>query len=116
YEHETGRRSFDTQEVLEHLFDGGAGSRAQSTGGFTEVFGSVIHLVMLAAYHSAPATYESFCQVVDVADFRDHSEAIMGQVGRLKRQGKNQAQAALLNVDDPELAKIAVERYAGMMK
>lgn len=112
FELETGQRSYDDTEIFEHAF----GQRSQSSGGYTAVFGSVVHMVMLASYQATAATYESFCQVVDVGDFRTHSTADMGAVGRLKRQGKNGGKAPLLNIDDPVLNSIAAERYAGMLK
>lgn len=104
---ETGERLHDETEILERAF---------SSGGFTAVFGAVVHLQMLAGYAATPATYQEFCEVMDVSDFREHQDADMGAVGRLKKQGKNGGKAALLNVEDPALVSIAAERYAGILK
>jgi hypothetical protein len=106
---ETGQRApYAQDEILERAF---------STANFSAIFGSVIHLMMWSGYASTPASYQQFCQVVDVPDFKDNSEAMNGEVGRLKRQSKSApGQAALLNMTDPVLAKIAADRYAGMLK
>jgi hypothetical protein len=104
---ETGERLHDEQEILERAF---------SSGGFSAVFGAVVHLQMLASYAATPATYQQFCEVVEVSDLREHKDADMGAVGRLKKQGKNGGKAALLNVDDPTLVAIMAERYAGILK
>lgn len=104
---ETGVRLHDEQEILERAF---------SSGGFGAVFGSVVHLQMLAGYAATPATYREFCEVLEVGDLREHKDADMGAVGRLKKQGKNGGQAELLNVDDPVLVSARAERYAGLLK
>lgn len=104
---ETNQRFYNEHEIIERAF---------SSGGFTAVYGSVVHMTLMASYASTAATYQEFCQLLEVGDFRDHTEADMGAVGRLKRQGKNGGKAALLNVDDPVLSKIAAQRYAGMLK
>jgi hypothetical protein len=104
---ETGERLHDEQEILERAF---------SSGGFSAVFGAVVHLQMLASYAATPATYQQFCEVLEVSDLREHKDADMGAVGRLKKQGKNGGKAALLNVDDPTLVAITAERYAGILK
>lgn len=104
---ETGERLHNEQEILERAF---------SSGGFGAVFGAVVHLQMLASYAATPATYREFCEVLEVGDFREHKDADMGAVGRLKKQGKNGGKAELLNVDDPALVSIVAERYAGILK
>ncbi len=105
---ETGQRApYNQDEMLQRAF---------ATANFTSIFGAVVHLSMFAGYASTPATYERFCQVIDVPDFRDNSEAMMGEVGRLKRQSKTApGRATPLNLTDPVLAKIAADRYAGML-
>lgn len=104
---ETGERIHDETEILERAF---------SSGGFTAVFGAVVHMQLLASYAATPATYQEFCEVVEVSDLRSHQQADMGAVGRLKKQGKNGGKAALLNVDDPVLVALMAERYAGILK
>lgn len=104
---ETGERLHDETQILERAF---------SSGGFGAVFGAVVHLQMLASYAATPATYQDFCEVLEVSDMREHKDADMGAVGRLKKQGKNGAKAELLNVDDPTLVSIMAERYAGILK
>ncbi len=106
---ETGQRApYNQDELLQRAF---------ATANFTSIFGAVVHLSMFAGYASTPATYERFCQVIDVPDFRDNSEAMMGEVGRLKKQPKSAPGVATpLNLTDPVLAKIAADRYAGMLK
>ena len=105
---ETGERHFDESEILERAF---------SSGGFSAVFGAVVHMQLLASYAATQSAYTEFCDVVEVGDFREHKDADMGQVGRLKKQAKSgNGQAAILNVDDPALVAILVERYAGLLK
>jgi hypothetical protein len=106
---ETGQRApYNNDEMLERAF---------SSANFAAIFGATVHFMMWAGYQSAPATYERFCQIVDVPDFRDNTEAMSGEVGRLKKQSKSApGKATLLNMTDPVLAKIAAERYAGMLK
>jgi hypothetical protein len=106
---ETGERHFDESEILERAFTSAA---------FQAVFGAVIHMQLLASYAATPATYTEFCEVLEVGDFREHRDADMGQVGRLKKQSSKtpNGQAALLNVDDPALVSIMAERYAGILK
>ena len=106
---ETNERApYGQDEILERAF---------TTANFSAIFGSVIHLMMWAGYSSTPATYTQFCEVVDVPDFKDNSDAMVGEVGRLKRQSKTApAQAPTLNMTDPVLAKIAADRYAGMLE
>ncbi len=106
---ETGERHFDESEILERAF---------SSSGFSAVFGAVIHMQLLASYAATQSAYAEFCEVVEVGDFREHKDADMGQVGRLKKQSSksNNGQAAILNVDDPALVSILVERYAGLLK
>jgi hypothetical protein len=105
---ETGERHFDESEILERAF---------SSGGFSAVFGAVVHMQLLASYAATQSAYTEFCDVVEVGDFREHKDADMGQVGRLKKQAKSgNGQAAILNVDDPQLVSILVERYAGLLK
>ena len=96
---ETGERHFDETEILERAF---------SSAGFSAVFGAVVHMQLLASYAATQSTYTEFCEVLEVGDFREHKDADMGQVGRLKRQAKKtpSGQAALLNVDDPALVAI----------
>lgn len=101
------RAPWNEDELLERAF---------SSGDFSAVFGSVVHMSMVAGYTETPATYEEFCRVVDVPDFRKNQEAMVNGVGRLKKQGKPGGQAALLNVEDPTLAEYAAERYAGILK
>lgn len=106
---ETGERHFDESEILERAF---------SSGGFAAVFGAVVHMQLLASYAATQSAYSEFCDVVEVGDFREHKDADMGQVGRLKKQAAKtpSGKAALLNVDDPTLVSILVERYAGLLK
>lgn len=106
---ETGERHFDESEIIERAF---------SSGSFTAVFGAVVHMQLLASYAATPATYTEFCEVLEVGDMREHKDADMGQVGRLKKQASksNNGQAAILNVDDPALVAITAERYAGLLK
>ncbi len=101
------RAPWNEDELLERAF---------SSADFSAVFGSVVHMSLVAGYTETPATYEEFCRVVDVPDFRPNKEAMTGGVGRLKKQGKPGGQAALLNAEDPTLAEFAAERYAGMLK
>lgn len=103
---EPGRRFHDTQEVMERAF---------SSGDFSAVFGAVVHLEMLAAYERTPHTYDQWCEVVELGDFNTHKANDMGQVGRLKKMGRNGGDAALLNVEDTNQVSIAVERYAGQL-
>lgn len=90
--------------------------RAFSSGNFTSLFGSVVHMMMIAGYQSQPSTYQQIARVIDVPDFRENKEAMSGGVGRLKKQGKNGEKAALLNIDSPTIASVAAERYAGLLK
>lgn len=90
--------------------------RAFSHGNFTALFGSVVHMMMVAGYQSQPSTYQQIAQVIEVPDFRENKEAMTGGVGRLKKQGKNGEKAALLNIDSPTIASVAAERYAGLLK
>jgi phage head maturation protease len=101
------RSSWNDDETLERAF---------SSADFSAVFGAVIHMSVVAGYTETPATYQEFCRVVDVTDFRKNSETMVNGMGRLKKQGKPGGQAALLNPEDPTLAEYAAERYAGMLK
>lgn len=102
-----GSDTWSEDEVMERAF---------SSGDFSAVFGAVIHMSMIAGYVETPATYEEFCRVIDVRDFRPNKEAMVNGVGRLKKQGKPGGEAALLNVDDPTLMEVTAERYAGQLK
>lgn len=106
---ETGQRApYNQDELLQRAF---------SSANFTAIFAATIHMSMWAGYASAPATYERFCQVVDVPDFRDNTDAMVGEVGRLKKQSKTAPGVApLLNQTDPVLAKMAADRFCGMLK
>jgi hypothetical protein len=105
---ESGRRApFHEDEILERAF---------TSGGFQAVFGSVVHMSLLAGYQAQYASYEQWANVVEVNDFRKHEDAIMGSVGRLQKMGKNGGKAALLNVEDPSLAAVQAARYAGLLR
>ncbi len=106
---ETGQRApYNQDELLQRAF---------SSANFSTIFAATIHMAMWAGYASAPATYERFCQVVDVPDFRDNTDAMVGEVGRLKKQSKTAPGVApLLNMTDPVLAKMAADRFCGMLK
>lgn len=106
---DTGQRApYNQDELLQRAF---------SSANFTAIFAATIHMSMWAGYASAPATYERFCQVVDVPDFRDNTDAMVGEVGRLKKQSKTAPGVApLLNQTDPVLAKMAADRFCGMLK
>lgn len=101
------RSSYSVEENLRTAF---------SLGDFSAVFGAVTHMSMMAGYLAVPATYEQFCRVTDVADFRDHTDFMATGVGGLKKQGKPGAAAALMNIESPILAKYAAERYAGQLR
>jgi hypothetical protein len=101
-----GQRFYQEDEILERAF---------TSGDFSAVFGAVVHMQLLASYAATPQTYEQFCEVVEVADFRAHSTADMGQVGRLKKMGRNGGEAALLNTEEQFLSSITAERYAGQL-
>lgn len=107
-EMESGQRApYSPDEVIERAF---------SSANFSAVFGATVHMMLWDGYVSTPDTYSAFCEVVDVPDFKDNSQAMYGEVGRLKRQGKTPGQAPLLNMTDPTLASLAADRYAGMLK
>lgn len=101
------RSSFAEDEIMERAF---------SNGDFSKLFGPVVHIMMVEGYTETPATYEEFCRLKDVPDFRPNQEGMVNGVGRLKKQGKNGGQAALLNIEDPTVSQVAAERYAGMLK
>lgn len=103
---EPGRRFHGTDEILERAF---------SSGDFSAVFGAVVHMELLASYERTPHTYNQWCEVVEYGDFNTHKANDMGQVGRLKKMGKNGGKAPLLNVEDPFPVELALERYAGML-
>lgn len=90
--------------------------RAFSNGNFTALFGSVVHMMMVQGFTETPATYQEFCRIKDVADFRPNKEGMVNGVGRLKKQGMNGGQAHLLNIEDPTISQVAAERYAGVLK
>lgn len=104
---EPGRRFHGTDEILERAF---------SSGDFSAVFGAVVHMELLASYERTPHTYDQWCEVVEYGDFNTHKGNDMGQVGRLKKMGKNGGKAALLNVEDPFPVELALERYAGQLQ
>ena len=100
------RSSFAEDEIMERAF---------SNGDFSKLFGPVVHIMMIEGYTETPATYEEFCRMKDVPDFRPNQEGMVNGVGRLKKQGKNGGEAALLNIEDPTVSQVAAERYAGML-
>ncbi|EMI17780.1 Clp protease [Rhodopirellula maiorica SM1] len=100
------RASWNDDDILERAF---------SNGNFSALFGSVVHMMMVAGFAETPSTYQEFCRQKDVPDFRPNKEAYANGVGRLKKQGMNGGKAALLNIDDPTVAQVAAERYAGML-
>lgn len=108
-EMETGQRApYNNDDIIERAF---------SSANFSAVFAATVHMALWAGYASTAATWARFCQVVDVPDFRDNTDAMLGEVGRLKRQSKNApGKATLLNMTDPVLAKMAADRYAGMLQ
>lgn len=116
YELETNNRApYNTDELLQWVLGGRRSS--YSSANFSVIWGATVHMMLWAGYASAPATYERFCDVDDVPDFRDNSEVMMGEVGRLKKQSKTTpGKAVLLNMTDPVLSKVAADRYAGMLK
>ncbi|QDV22926.1 phage major capsid protein [Aureliella helgolandensis] len=107
-EQETGERVYDETQLIERAF---------ASGGFTALYGSVVHMQLLNSYALAYSAYEQFVDIVDVMDHRDHKDADMTGVGRMVKQSKkNPGKAATLNVDDPTLQSVAAERYAGVLK
>lgn len=90
--------------------------RAFSHANFNALFGTVVHIMMVAGYQRQPNTYNQIARIIDVPDFRPNQEAMAGGVGRLKKQGKNGEKAALLNIESPMLASVSAERYAGLLK
>lgn len=103
---EPGRRFYSDEEIRERAF---------SSGDFSAVFGAVVHMELLSSYERTPHTYQDWCEVVEVGDFNLHKANDMGQVGRLKKMGRNGGNAALLNFEDPLQTQIAAERYAGKL-
>lgn len=98
---------YDKQDILERAF---------ASSDFSVLFGSTIHMKMVEGYDQTAKTFEQFCRVVDVPDFRENNEATAGHIGGFKKQGKNGGKAANLNVVPPTYAKFAAERYAGQLK
>lgn len=104
---ETGQRVYSADEIMERTF---------SSANFSAIFGSVVHLTMWNGYASTPRKWDMFCDVVDVPDLKDNSEALVGEVGRLKKLSKTApGTAPLLNITDPVLAKLAADRFCGML-
>jgi hypothetical protein len=90
--------------------------RAFSHMDFSAIFGTVIHVKMIQGYALAPATYERFCAVRDVPDFRPSNTARNGVVNGFKKLGPNGGKAALLNATTPALMPLKADRYAGTLK
>ena len=106
-EMETGARAYNQDDILQRAF---------SSGNFSAIFGSVVHLSLWQGYASTPSKWDMFCDVEDVPDLKDNSEAMVGEVGRLKKMSKSApGEATLLNISDPTLAKLAADRYAGKL-
>ncbi len=98
---------YNQEEILQRAF---------ATANFSAVFGAVVHMMLWSGYASTPASYTQFCEVVDVPDLKDNSEAMMGEVGRLQKQAKVPGPAKLLNLTDPVIATLAASRHSGQLK
>lgn len=104
---EGGVVPYNQQDLIERSF---------ASANFNALFGTIVHLMMVKGYEETPDTYERYCRVIDVPDFRPNKEATMGNIGGMKRQGANGGRAANLNVDEPTFAEVAAERFAGVLK
>ena len=102
-----GERVYDTQEAIERSF---------ASGAYAEIYGSVIHLEMLASYAQTPNTYSRIARVRDVGDFRENKSADMGVTDRLQIVGKEGGKARNLNLDDPALVSLLIDRFAGKLQ
>jgi hypothetical protein len=101
------RSTWHEDEIMERAF---------SSGSFNAIFGAVVHMMMVQGFVEQPRTYEQIARIKDVPDFRPNQEAHTNGVGRLKKMGMNGGEAALLNIEDPTIASVAAERYAGQLK
>lgn len=98
---------YDQGELIERSF---------ASANFNALFGTTVHISLLAGYTNTPAQYQNFCRVKDVKDFRPDQDAILGHVTGLKKQGATGGKAPNLLVDDPTLQSVTAERYAGVLK
>lgn len=90
--------------------------RAFSHMDFSQIFGSVVHIMMIKGYAEAPATYERFCHVREVPDFRPSNTFRTGVVNGFKKLGPSGGKAPLLNATTPTLMPLKADRYAGTLK
>lgn len=99
---------YNNDELFERVF---------SSSNFSAVFGATVHISMFAGYESTQKTWMDIVEIDDVADFRDQTDVLDGEVGRLKKQAKaTPGEAEVLNISDPVLAKLAAERFAGKLE
>lgn len=62
---------------------------AQSTSDFPVVLENTLHKLMLAGFMAAPSTWERWCKIGDVTDFRAWKRLVPGLIGNLDTVGED---------------------------
>lgn len=65
------------------------GVYAQSTSDFPVVLENTLHKLMLAGFMAAPSTWERWCKIGDVSDFRAWKRLVPGLIGNLDTVGED---------------------------